>query len=445
MPSSWDVVLPAPLPEEDNFGALDEFKPFLAVKQTECPVGPESPFGVKVTYLNEKGMEPLKGIKALKIAGGSLRTNGPFSAASLDELRKKALADKRLAEDTASLTDAEAIHRVFADLEPLWKRLHAAKERTHAVLHIPLKPSLMLSNPMLNPLMNLASIAQLKARAYVSANQGSEALEECLLLSKIADFRAFPTLLEYLVRATEICLLMPAVFEGISSHVWSDAQLAVLEKRLAEYEMLGELRKTLGSEMLFSKEFNDFLHSGASMADPAALMLVGNERRGVESFLVGTFPKTAGNVLCSTGIKSAVHYVELLSASGRGNLRAALRPPDFHWGPLNPFAGIISPALTGVLKNAARTQSLINIARVAIALERHHLKQGRFPPVLSDLVPFFLPAVPVEVFDGEPLKYRLKDNAQGFILYSTGWKGTDDGGQMDYSKPNETNWVWSSP
>jgi len=31
LPSSWDEVLPKPVPEADNFGALEDFKPFLAV------------------------------------------------------------------------------------------------------------------------------------------------------------------------------------------------------------------------------------------------------------------------------------------------------------------------------------------------------------------------------------------------------------------------------
>ena len=53
--------------------------------------------------------------------------------------------------------------------------------------------------------------------------------------------------------------------------------------------------------------------------------------------------------------------------------------------------------------------------------------------------------IPAEVFDGAPLHYLLKENAQGFMLYSTGWKGTDDGGAMDYSKPDQTNWTWSTP
>ena len=88
---------------------------------------------------------------------------------------------------------------------------------------------------------------------------------------------------------------------------------------------------------------------------------------------------------------------------------------------------------------------MINIARVAIALERHRLKHGTFPSTLKELAPAYLPAIPVEVFDGAPLHYTPKANGEGFTLYSTGWKGTDDGGVMDNTKPNETNWTWATP
>ena len=86
-----------------------------------------------------------------------------------------------------------------------------------------------------------------------------------------------------------------------------------------------------------------------------------------------------------------------------------------------------------------------NIARVAIALERHRLKHGSFPPSLEELVPGFLPVIPKEVFDGAPLHYVLRNEGQSFTLYSTGWKGTDDGGAADYTKLDQTNWIWVSP
>jgi len=157
------------------------------------------------------------------------------------------------------------------------------------------------------------------------------------------------------------------------------------------------------------------------------------------------FGKTILNIIPTNSLDSITLYKKAVSAEGSRNLRAILPPPKPHWGPLNFLAESVSLPIFGVIKTSLRGQTLVNIARIAIALERHRLRHGSFPRTLDTLVPGFLAAIPTEVFDGAPLHYLLKENAQGFTLYSTGWKGTDDGGAMDYSKPDQTNWTWSAP
>lgn len=63
----------------------------------------------------------------------------------------------------------------------------------------------------------------------------------------------------------------------------------------------------------------------------------------------------------------------------------------------------------------------------AIALRRHQLRHGRYPKSLDALVPDFLSAVPRDVFDGQPLRYRLQADGE-YLLYSVGENGVDEGG-----------------
>ncbi len=449
MPDSWGEILPKPVADADNFGALEEFKPFLAVEEVPCPPSNHNPLGRKLKYLDESGMEALKNIRPLRITGGSLKSLGPFEARSLKDLRKKAVEDERLNSDSSNLSDSDAILKVFAGLEPFWSRLLAAKQRTHAILYLPLKPSLVTPSSMASPSLNLAHIAQLKARAFISANRGTDALEESLLLLKIADLRAFPSLIENLVRTTKIGILMPVLFEGISQHVWSDSQLATLEKSIASYDLLSDLKQDLGGEALYARGLKEMLHSSSMNVPIFALMSPvgeqGSSFSGAEKLLPSVIPRTLLNIRCTGSLETIFHWVELLSRKDARHLRELMKQPELHWGPLNSFAGSLAPAIGGVIKTIARGQTLLNIARVAVALERHRLRHGSFPPTLNALAPDYLPSIPTEVFDGAPLHYALKDKAQGFMLYSTGWKGTDDGRAMDYSKPNETNWTWSSP
>ncbi len=453
LPDSWDEVLPKPVPEVDNFGAIEDFKPFLAIQYIIGPPSSENPFGFKTRYLDETGMKPLKSIKPLKISGGSLKVLGPFEARSLADLRSKALSENRLAPDTTDLSDSEAILKVFENLDPLWKRLHEAKQRPHASL-FPTAPApnpLLKVNPLTNPMLSITNVTQLRARSHIDAGRGTEALEECLLLLKVADLHVYPTLIEHLVHVTQVGVLMPAIYEGVSRQVWSDPQLAILDTALARCDCLFSLEVSLGGESLFARDMQASVQTETTVGNGKLAMLlavVGRDTPGrsfLEQFLTNFFAKTILNIILTNSLDSIILYKKAVSAEGSRNLRAISPPPKPHFGPLNFLAESNTHAFMGVIKTSARGQTLVNIARIAIALERHRLRDGSFPPKLETLAPGFLAAIPTEVFDGAPLHYLLKEHAQGFTLYSTGWKGTDAGGAMDYSKPDQTNWTWSTP
>lgn len=68
-----------------------------------------------------------------------------------------------------------------------------------------------------------------------------------------------------------------------------------------------------------------------------------------------------------------------------------------------------------------------------VALQGHCAQHGDFPDHLTDLVPHYLSAVPEDPFSRKPLIYHRK--AAGYLLYSVGPDGKDDGGQpLDYVK-----------
>jgi hypothetical protein len=91
------------------------------------------------------------------------------------------------------------------------------------------------------------------------------------------------------------------------------------------------------------------------------------------------------------------------------------------------------------------------LAVTAIALKRYQLRHGTLPSELTALVPEFLPAVPRDPVDGQPLRYHL--NADGtFLLYSIGEDAVDDGGDAKPAKNPKSrawqrgrDWVWPQP
>jgi hypothetical protein len=99
--------------------------------------------------------------------------------------------------------------------------------------------------------------------------------------------------------------------------------------------------------------------------------------------------------------------------------------------------------------DAEATQALVV---TAVAVQRWKLAHKNFPQRLDELVPALLPKLPVDPFDGQPLRYRAGTNAS-FTLYSVGHNFRDDGGDARPEKgggmrPNFLNAldiVWPSP
>ncbi len=80
-----------------------------------------------------------------------------------------------------------------------------------------------------------------------------------------------------------------------------------------------------------------------------------------------------------------------------------------------------------------RGTARVEVARTAVAVERYRLATGGLPQALSDLVPAYLETVPVDPFDGQPLRYKKRD--PGYVLYSIGPDGTDNNGTEQQPKP----------
>jgi hypothetical protein len=100
------------------------------------------------------------------------------------------------------------------------------------------------------------------------------------------------------------------------------------------------------------------------------------------------------------------------------------------------FTDNFVPALTRAGVAFARDAAGLASAQTAVAIERYRLaNDDAVPERLQDLVPALLTAVPVDPFDGNPLRYRHDDT--GYSLYSIGENMRDDGGTETTASPRE--------
>lgn len=102
------------------------------------------------------------------------------------------------------------------------------------------------------------------------------------------------------------------------------------------------------------------------------------------------------------------------------------------------IAGMLMPAMNRAIQVERSARTLRNAAQTVLAIAVYQSEHdGSAPATLDDLVPKYLPALPID-WDSpsrEPLRYRRTDAAPGFVLYSVGRDGTDNGGTPEAKFP----------
>jgi len=87
---------------------------------------------------------------------------------------------------------------------------------------------------------------------------------------------------------------------------------------------------------------------------------------------------------------------------------------------------ILMPALGRAIYRTDLTEFMRDAALVSVALEHYRRQEGRFPDSLDASTPRYLPSIPRDIFDGEPIRYARRGDS--YVLYSIGGDGDDDGG-----------------
>ena len=85
------------------------------------------------------------------------------------------------------------------------------------------------------------------------------------------------------------------------------------------------------------------------------------------------------------------------------------------------------PPMHRVILNDLAHLTRLRVAAVAMTVEQYRLANGNLPEQLADLAPTFLSEVPLDPYDGRPLRYRKRE--KGYVVYSIGKDLTDDDGK----------------
>lgn len=111
----------------------------------------------------------------------------------------------------------------------------------------------------------------------------------------------------------------------------------------------------------------------------------------------------------------------------------------------HPLIGTMLPALGNLRATKEKLAARAEGVMIGIALELYRRQHGGYPESLDELTPRYLPELPVDRLNGEPLHYQVSDGRP--VVYSVGSDMDDDGGRLPVSEdgePTYPNIKWPS-
>ena len=351
----------------------------------------------------------------------------------------------------AAMPAPQAVLYAFEGRRAILDQVTEAARRPHAHYDIRYADGPNAILPHLALHKSMAVQLRTRAAARVAAGDTAGAAEDIDTMFRLAELTGEdPTLIGYLVRVAIQNIASGAFWDGTSQHAWSEAQLVAFQQRFAALKQRDALVQAFRGERLFGKTTFELMRQGR--LDPEMLGAMDSGRDG---FIGAVMPKAW--LLQNQAYHSRV-MDQVVDALQRSDPERGIGAKGSAWEteridgwlvdttrqryhPYRIFTHMLLPALAQVHAKADRSLTTARLAMAVAALERHRLANGGYPKALADLVPRFLPTVPLDPMDGQPLRYRL--NADGsFTLYGVGTNHADDNGVFESKQGEDLDWVW---
>jgi len=282
----------------------------------------------------------------------------------------------------------------------------------------------------LHPMQTCAALLTLEA--LLVADQGQPELAAQSVGSALALARSVagePTLLSCLVRIALDGLAIDSLEWVLSKAPLTDAELAVLARAVERAENPEALTRALVGETCYGSSMFQLLPSSSGgPGEPSPVVFWLLQASGLWDMEHAAYLRMMGEGVAASKKPFPERF-------------AAFQPKDTGeredevpgWYQITAW---LAPVVDRVAETDAHDTGLIRAARAGLAVERYRLATGELPPRLDDLVPEYLEAVPTDPVDGKQLRYKELD--RGYVVYSIGPAGTDDGGKE--REDSETGW-----
>ena len=379
----------------------------------------------------------------------------------LESVRMFYRGNENYPQPTESKSVAEDILAAFAKFDAEFSELQeaaAARPLTRFPIAYDYDPPSSILLPHLSVIKKISICAELRAIARLELGRGKEASTELNLCFRLSEsVRQEPILISHLVRIATLNVALQIIREGLARHVWNDEQLIGLEDHLAAINLLAEFRQAIRGERAANLGDIDYLRR--MKWNLHFNMFTFNETEPQwhwRDFIVRFTPD--GWIRQNQLTIAQIDQMEVDAVDANAHridfereLSVELAAAKLRNSPYQFLARMIVPATLPALKKSVRSQTYVDAARCACAVERYRLTNGELPKNLDALVPRFIDKIPNDVIDGQPLRYHPAADGN-YLIYSIGWNKIDDGGERYWKFPEKKlapdfekgDWVWSS-
>lgn len=322
----------------------------------------------------------------------------------------------------------------------------------------------MILLPHLGALKCCSQVLQLRASAEVQSGQNDRAVADIELLLKLTDsVRAEPFLITHLVRMDMANSALQSVYDGLASHKWSDEQLVELDLAFGKLDFLADYQLSMRGELAFQDAIVSYLRHHPEQYPGLVGESGNNQNTSKVNYIISAamvlhvVPKGwlyQNQRLCAQSIEEFYlpgvddqHHIVHLDLFRKADM--AVSDARAHITPYNIQEALMLPGLNQASLRFVHSQSAVDMARVAIALERYRLAHDTFPDSLDVLALQHIVEPAHDIINGQPLQYHRYSDG-GFVLYSVGWNEVDDGGDVALKDDgtvdiNNGDWVWCYP
>jgi hypothetical protein len=300
------------------------------------------------------------------------------------------------------------------------------------------------------PLTNWNQFAADRAKLRLASANTSLAFEDLETMMNLSrSLYRGPYLVCYLVAAISETSLHEVVWEGVKRHAWSDAQLAHFQEFLQACGGPQQFRRVIRGELAFGIHFaltkfeeareqpnwngiKDDLWGGVRNWDTDQIEegFAGSWEALQPSGFARLMARDAFRAFRATADwlvdKPGIRTVEEFKA----------HPEILADGDSNPVTAQYRRSVEKYFEAEIKRALVIT----GIALERYRLKYGETPQKLEALVPEFLPEVPKDVYDGQPLRYQVLPDGAPHV-WSIWPSGKDEGGMPNRDRTKNTVWT----